>query len=368
MLRLRHLSYLLACSLLVACASQREDFKSNPARAEVQSTGRSLRTADGWQVTWPAVAWRTAFYGTAIGIDSQDLAGYHVEIDGQVMTAVPATPVRMTTWYSGLAPGRHLIEAIRMGPTRRAPGTFYGFARGAGGRWLTMPAPSKRQLLVIGDSIATGYGDLSASVDCPDNVLPFTDAAQSFGVVAARSLQADWQLNAMDGIGLVRNWNGLWPGTNYQTYASRTLQSDDALNYADSRWQPQVAVLAIGANDLSTPLAAGEPWTDTSLRQAFTAAEHHLLTELRRNLGRDALIIVMIDPSVSNPANEIIQAQVEALRAAGDQRIFLLPMPSLERTGCYWHPSLAAHRLVGQLLAQFIRDHQGFEYVGSNRL
>jgi lysophospholipase L1-like esterase len=354
-----------ACLLLAACVLQHSSARSELVRADIQTTGRSERTAEGWLVTWPGVAWRTAFSGTSIGIDSQDLAGYHVEIDGQVQAPVPTTPSRLTTWYRGFSQGRHVIEVIRMGATPRAPGSFYGFALETDARWLKIPAPPARQLVLLGDSNATGYGDLSTSVDCPDNVLPLTDASQSYAVLAARSLHADWQLNAMDGIGLVRNWRGIWRGTDYGTYASRTLQSDPASLYADARWHPQVAVLAIGFNDLATPPASDEPWTDASLRLAFNTAYRSLLTDLRRSLGPEALIIVMTDPLANNPGNEIFTGQVEAQRADGDQRIFVLPMPALERTGCNYHPNLADHGRLSAMLVNFIQEHGGFEGAGA---
>jgi len=353
------------CLLLAGCALQRDGFGSRRVSADVQTSGRAQRTADGWQVTWPAVAWRTAFSGTSIGIDTEDRAGYHVEIDGQEFTPLPATPSRLTIWYRGLAPGAHLIEVIRKAPTPRAPGHFYGFALEAAGRWLPMqPAPA-RQVLLLGDSSATGYGDLSTSVDCPDDVLPFTDASQSYGVVAARVLHADWQIDAMDGIGLVRNWHGIWPGTDYSTYATRTLQSDPGSSYSDPHWHPQVAVVALGFNDLSTPPGADEPWSEATLRMALSSAYRQLLIGVREQLLPQGLIIVITDPPSNNPGNEIFSAAVEARRQAGDRRIFVLPIPVLEHTGCNWHPSLASHRQLGALLARFILDHDGFSDSGA---
>jgi lysophospholipase L1-like esterase len=360
MVAAHRIAWIMACLLLAACASQRAGLHSGLVRADIQTTGRSERTADGWLVTWPAVAWRTAFSGTSIGIDSQDRAGYHVEIDGTVLAPVPATPSRLTRWYRGLSPGPHMIEIIRMGPTPRAPGTFYGFALESDGRWLRMNTPVARQLVVIGDSLSTGYGDLSTSVECEDNVLAMTDASQSYGVLAARTLHADWQLNAMDGIGLVRNWHGIWRGTDYGTYASRAVQSAPASVYSDVHWRPQVAVLAIGFNDLATPLDSDEPWTDASLHTALIAAYHNLLADVRRSLGPEALIVVITNPPGNNPGNDIFVAQVKAQRAGGDQRIFVLALPSMERTGCDYHPSLADHRRVSTLLASFIQEHGGF--------
>ena len=119
--------------------------------------------------------------------------------------------------------------------------------------------------------------------------------------------------------------------------------------------------MAIGFNDLATPLDADEAWSNASLRVALTDAYHHLLVSLRQQLGPQGLIIVMTDPPSNNPGNEIFAAQVEAQRAAGDQRIFVLPMPVLEHTGCFWHPSLASHRQLAVLLTSFIQEHGGFK-------
>ena len=360
--------------LVVSTGMGAEAARAAAARdaAEVQLIGRAEhsaaeRSAGVWQVTWPGVGWRAAFSGSRVGVTTQDSVAYAVTIDGLRMNPIPPSQTRNTTWYRGLAAGNHTIEVIRMRATPRAPGLFFGFSKGADGRWLALPPKPGRQIEFIADSASTGYGDLSTTVDCTDDeVASRSDASQSYAIVAAHMLHADWQLNAMDGIGLVRNWRGIWRGTDYSTYASRTLQSEPTPIYAAAHWHPQVAVVAIGFNDLATPLGADEAWTDASLRLALTSAYHSLLSGLRQQLGPQALLVNMTDPPSNNPGNEIFAAQVEAQRSAGDQRIFVLPMPALEHTGCFWHPSLASHRELGALLAGFIEEHGGFAGPGAN--
>jgi hypothetical protein len=197
--------------------------------AAVQLIGRAERSAGVWRVTWPGVGWRTAFSGSRVGIATRDSAGYGVTIDGLRMNPIPASQTRQTSWYRGLAAGNHTIEVIRMSGTPRTPGLFFGFSKGSDGRWLTLPPKPSRQIEFMADSSSTGYGDLSNTVDCTDEeVASRSDASQSYAIVAAHELHADWQLNAMDGIGVVRNWHGIWKGTNYATYAGLTLQSDSA--------------------------------------------------------------------------------------------------------------------------------------------
>jgi lysophospholipase L1-like esterase len=329
----------------------------------VQLIGRAqLSTAEdgaeAWRVTWPGVAWRTAFSGSRVGVTTQDSVGYAVTIDGVKMDPILSSQARHTTWYRGLTAGHHSIEVIRMRATPRAPGLFFGFAKGVDGRWLALPTKPARQIEFIADSAATGYGDLSTTVDCTDEeTAARTDASQSYPAVAAHQLHADWQLNAMDGIGVVRNWHGIWKGTSYATYAGLTLQSDAESRYQDASWHPQVAVVGLGANDFGSPLAADEPWTAAQLDTAFTDGYHRLLAELRERLGPNGLIIVLQPAFDDNPANQKVADIVDSLRSAGDLRLYRMQFPQLERTACFSHPNLSDHRLMAATLVKFIEDH-----------
>jgi lysophospholipase L1-like esterase len=328
--------------------------------AAVQLIGRAEFSAGVWRVTWPGVAWRTAFSGPRVGITTQDSVGYGVTIDGIAMKPIPPSQTRLSTWYLGLTAGNHIIEVIRMRATPRSPGSFFGFSKGIDGTWLGLPPKPDRQIEFIADSGTSGYGDLSTTVDCAEGeVASRSDAGQSYAIVAAHQLHADWQLNAMDGIGVVRNWHGIWKGTNYATYAGLTLQSDPASRYHDSAWQPQVAVVRIGANDFGSPLATGEPWTAAQLETQFTDAYRKLLMGLREQLGPNGLIIVIQPALGDNPANQKVAAIVDSLRSAGDQRLYTLQFPPLELTGCDSHPNLSDHRLMGATLVKFIEEHGG---------
>jgi hypothetical protein len=332
--------------------------------ASVQLIGRAQRSAGGWRVTWPGVGWRTAFSGTRVGVVTQDSVGYCVSIDGLKMTPIQPSKSRQTNWYRGLAAGNHTIEVIRMRGTPRTDGLFLGFRRGVDGRWLALPPITTRQIEFIADSSSSGYGDLSDTVDCTDDeIAARSDASQSYAIVAAHELHADWQLNAMDGIGVVRNWHGIWKGTSYATYASLTLQADSSSRYRDLDWHPQVAVVRIGSNDFGSPLGADEPWTPEQLQTAFTDGYRGLLMQLRRRLGPNALIIVIQPAFGENPANQKVAEIVDSLRSGGDQRLYGVQFPKLQLTGCDSHPNVADHRLMSAALVKFIEDHGGYQGV-----
>jgi hypothetical protein len=103
----------------------------------IQQSGRAEHGANAWRITWPAVAWRTAFSGTSVAVVTQDSAGYHVEIDGREMDPIQPSQTELTSWYRGLGAGDHVIEIIRKTATRGQAGLFLGFRRDAhDGRWL----------------------------------------------------------------------------------------------------------------------------------------------------------------------------------------------------------------------------------------
>jgi hypothetical protein len=244
--------------------------------------------------------------------------------------------------------------------TPRTPGLFFGFSKGVDGRWLALPPKPSRQIEFIADSGSTGFGNLSTTMDCTDEELTsHSDAGQSYPILAAHQLHADWQLNAMDGIGVVRNSHGIWKGTNYLTYAGLTLQSDSSSRYRDLDWRPQVAVVRIGANDFGSPLAADEAWTPAQLEAAVTDSYRGLLMELRGRLGPNGLIIIIQPAFGENPANQKVAQIVDSLRSGGDRRLYELQFPKMELTGCYSHPNLSDHRLMSATLVKFIEDHAG---------
>ena len=99
-----------------------------------------------------------------------------------------------------------------------------------------------------------------------------TDAGQTFGVQTARHYHADWELNAMSGMGMNRNWNGNRPEVNFRRFYPRLLQSDATINADEAEWHPQVAGDRTGNQRLFHALCmrakngAGKVWQKNSKR------------------------------------------------------------------------------------------------------
>jgi lysophospholipase L1-like esterase len=331
------------------------------AFAGFRTVGRVRKAADGSvQYTWPGIAFEGRFRGTGVGIVLDDLANdYDVQIDGTTVSTL-VTPGRITFWVKDLADTRHTVRLVKRTESPWAAGCFGGFVAARGGKILAAPAARSRQIEFIGDSFTAGYGNASGTRDCSANggVDRNSNANLAFGALTARRLDADHQLNAFSGRGMVRNYNGGDPGTDYRTYYDRAL-----LNVAGDVWQkprgwrPQVVVIGLGINDFSTPLRPGEPWTTQSeLIAAYTSACHGFLDKLRTRYGSRTFLVVSATSVPGTAFAETTQNIVGDRNALGDDRVshWYYDNPGLDRLGCDWHPSLHDHRIISGLLDQHL--------------
>ncbi|MFI6209035.1 SGNH/GDSL hydrolase family protein [Streptomyces sp. NPDC051041] len=331
------------------------------AFAGFRTAGRVKRAADGSvQYTWPGIAFEGRFRGTGVGIALDDSVNdYDIQIDGTTVGTL-VTPGRTTSWVKDLTDTEHTVRLVKRTESPWAVGRFGGFLAARGGKILPAPAARSRQIEFIGDSFTAGYGNASGTRDCSANggVDRNSNADLAFGPLTARKLDADYQQNAFSGRGMVRNYNGGDPGTDYRTYYDRALLNVDGDVWRKPRdWRPQVVVIGLGINDFSTPLHPGEPWTTQSeLITAYTNAYHGFLDKLRTRYGSRTFLVVSATLVAGTAFAETARDIVRERNAQGDDRVsyWYYDDPGLDRLGCDWHPSLHDHRIISGLLDQHL--------------
>ena len=305
-----------------------------------------------WTSQWPGSYFRAAFRGTAVffrlGKGHEIL---HVVIDGQNSEPL-VKPEPGVYAISGLNNSRHTIEVLVATESQDGPNTFGGFAIPPGEKALTA-APRHRQIEFIGDSHTVGYGNLSPKHACTtDQTWATTDDTSAFGAITARHYGADYQVNAISGRGVVRNYNGFAADTLPQAWPY--VLFDKRQEYNDPAWKPQVLVIALGTNDFSTPLNPGERWkTRDDLHADFEATYARFLEMLRaRNPG--ALFIVWATDMANGEIEAEARKVVEQRKHGGDARIEFLPIHGLSFGACDWHPSLADDKAISDQLLPLI--------------
>ncbi len=346
---------LLSTSAIAAAPTVTPITAKAGAALPVHIGGRIERTADGYKRQWPGTYFEAAFRGPSalLRIGQGDVI-LHVSVDG-TPAAKLVKPKPGLYRVAGLSNGRHTIRADVASESQSGPTVFGGFYAAPGTRAL--PAPIRtRQIEFIGDSHTVGYGNISTKRDCTqDEVWATTDTAQAMPALTARRYGADYQVNAISGRGIVRNYDGMAADTVPVAYPFTLF--DKARRYADPAWHPRLFVIALGTNDFTTPLHPGEPW---KTRDALHADyERHYVDFVKRLRARDPKAHVVLwatDMADGEIASEVGKVAAR-LKAEGERNIAFVPVTGLAFTGCHAHPSTADDARITTALSTYIDAH-----------
>jgi len=239
--------------------------------------------ATAFRHEWPGVYFEAAFRGDRVILKFDDPANEYRLLIDDLPAVTLAQPGTAEVTISGLADGIHTVRLEKVTESIDRPATFAGFYVAATARPIALPPPRPRQIEFIGDSIMAGYGIRSGTRQCTsEEVRLRTDTQAAYATLVARRFDADYQVNAISGRGLVRNYGGEAPETPLPALYPRALPSREGV-WRDQSWQPQVIVLGLFTNDFSTPLKPGETWaSDEQFAEAFASAYEPLLAELHR--------------------------------------------------------------------------------------
>lgn len=301
---------------------------------------------------WPGSYFRVAFDGTRAYfrvVKGNEIL--HVVVDGQNVAQL-LKPAAGVYGVEGLGKEKHTIGIFVATESQDAPNTFGGFAIPSGEKALPLPQ-RHRQIEFIGDSHTVGYGDLSDTRKCTRaKVWTDTDNTRSFGPMTARHYNADYQINAISGRGVVRSYNGAKVDTLPEVYPYVLFNKKQ--KYVDPAWNPQVIVIALGTNDFSTALHAGEPWkTRAALHADFEATYVKFLQKLRAK-NPHAYIIVWATDMANGEIETEVRKVVQQFKKDGGHNITYLPINGLHFGACNEHPSLADEKTISEKLIRLI--------------
>jgi lysophospholipase L1-like esterase len=240
------------------------------------------------------------------------------------------------------------VRLDKVTESQEGGGRFLGFLPIAGDVPLA-PRERARRIELIGDSFTVGYGDAAPGRTCTrQEVHDYTDTSRAWGPLVAARLDADYRINAYSGIGVVRNYNGAMPGQSLPTLYDRMLPGDPApLETGAAGWRPQLIIVSLGGNDFSTPLHAGEPWPGQEALRADWRT--HYVAFVRRLMARQPqahFLLMGHDPFFPD-----VEQVAAALNRDAARPVATLHYGDLQLTGCDWHPSLADHLAIAELVA-----------------
>lgn len=262
---------LLACAGGAAHAA--ETLRADDAR--VMRMGRTVPAlGGGLRFGYPGVTVGVSFTGTRLSVEMAGGVGSLVDVvvDGAMAATLrPGPEPRSIELLKDAAPGPHRVELVHRTETWLGVTSITRFA--TDGRFQASPPLPARKLLVLGDSVTCG-----ANMERPGsdkNNPEWWNARLSYGMLAARALDAQVQLVCYGGRGLVRSYNGKTDEAQLPAFYEMAIadaahpEAWDAAGYA-----PDLILVAIGTNDFTQGIperasyvAAYEGFVRTLLRQ-----------------------------------------------------------------------------------------------------
>lgn len=208
----------------------------------------------------------------------------------------------------------------------------------------------------IGDSITCGALADNSDIDCNQGeYIDQHNAYLAYGPRLARTLNAEYVLSSVSGIGMYRNWNdeNIEEPIMPQVYNNLYLNSDSSKLYKPLR-KPDIISICLGTNDMSDgdgvktrlPFNSGK-YTSNYIKFIKSIYEKN----------PDVKIVLLNSPMVSVDRNETLVSCLKTIKNNfKDKNIALFQFDKLYVNGCNYHPSIEDHKLLAEQLTPFFKN------------
>ncbi len=334
-----------------------------PRDSHITYSGRVFHKDATVSFDWPGIQIFLNFSGTSISAILEGYNFFDVLIDDFPPTIVEATHDKQTILLAdGLEDKPHKVVLHKRSESNSHLSRFYGFII-EGTPLAPEPLPDRR-IEFIGDSHTVGYGNEYPAINCPaeehDRIyMSSTNTRMAFGPLTAKVLNAQYQINAYSGRGLLRNYNWEMRGKEFLYFYGKTLISQmnrtgSSPDWDFSSWIPHVTVVNIGINDFQKD----PPHADPDL---FDQTYRSFLNQIRNRYP--GVKIICVGSTVTPDRNRLIKritSIVNAERASGKEDIWYFEYEP-ENTALDQHPSLEDHRRISKGLSQLVGKITGWE-------
>jgi len=335
-----------------------------PLPVEVSPLDEHLRyigrfdTSDpvGPRCDWSASTVTLAFEGSALNVRLKEDSGnneYEVVVDGsstgQIITKSGAN---LYSVFHADKSGTHTVALVKRTEAFCGVTQFQGFQLSDGGKLLSLPAPAKHRIEVVGDSISCGYGN--EGKDKSEHFSSTTENAYlTYGAITARNFGADYICTA---------WSGrkMWPDNTMGAIYDRALATDAGSTWDFARWTPDVVVVTLATNDFGRGAPDEKGWI--AGYEAFLARVHTHYPK--------AAIYCATSPMMSGEPTATLRSYLSQIiadqQAAGYKNVRLLEFETQDIAngfGSDWHPSVKTQQIMAEKMSQAFEQDLGWKRV-----
>ena len=208
----------------------------------------------------------------------------------------------------------------------------------------------------IGDSITCGALADNSDIDCNEGeYIDQHNAYLAYGPRLARTLNADFRLSSVSGMGMYRNWNdeNIEEPIMPQVYENLYLNTDSSKKY-DFKTQPDMVSICLGTNDMSDGDGVKnrlpfneEKYTENYINFVETIYSHYPNTQ----------VVLLNSPMVSGDKNTTLVSCLKNVKDHfKDKEIKIFEFDELLVNGCNYHPSIQDHKVIATQLLPFFKQ------------
>ena len=244
----------------------------------------------------------------------------------------------------GLPDGEHTILICKDTESNIGYIDFVGFRCE---ELLTLPARPRRKIEYFGDSITSGTGMDQSVLPCGKGKwYDQHNAYMSYGPRTARNLNADWQLTALAGIGLVHSCCDL--KVVLPQIVDKTFIVADSITWNFKNYQPDVVTICIGQND--------GPQQDSTV---YCSTYIKMLSAMRQHYPKADIVCLsspMADATLTAVLHRYLTGIVATMNAHGDKKVSKYFFSRQYHNGCGGHPDIDDHKLIADELTAYIKQ------------
>ncbi len=341
----------------------------------VRPLGRTFSTGSGnsskiW-LGWSASGVEFTFTGTALSVtlegddaynswlktDGANIPRYAIIVDDKVEVDQimlvdsfdDTTNHTVTHLIDNLSNKEHTVKIIKLSSAGTA-GVAVASIKANG---VIAPTLQNSKLIeFIGDSITCGVGteanntSIAAAVNCDSE-----NSTNSYGYLAANSLNADYSLISIAGYGVSETGKKV---PDFYGKAVAKVGPLDGTNVANATWsferEADVVVINLGTNDNGYINAGADDAAKETRREEFRTNYAALLATVRAN-NPDAKIVCTL-----GTMNKNLWSEIQAIVAScGDANVFAYEMTTAHANGPVdAHPSVAVQQSMAEEIAAYI--------------
>ena len=309
-------------------------------------------SASGFEFTFKGSGARAEIVSNAPGGGNN--AYIKIFINGVEQPDVVLTKAKQTvTLAEGLDPnGTYTVRVVKRSNARSSTAALVSIKLNDGEK-LAPPAEKERLIEFVGDSITVGYSASAEASTSSSWSTATEDATKTYSEYIAKAFGADYNVIAVSGRGVVRNYGNTTERLIPVLYASLDDYNREGVKY-DFKRQADVIVINAGTNDSSG--------TVTGLTaDAFKAGLKAFLVDVRAK-NPNAEIIYAYGMMGGGWISQIKQV-IDELRAAGDTHITFLKLRQCAgaELGIASHPTADAYISRGDAIIDLIEELTGWK-------